>query len=401
MIRRVTVALFLLLCLMPLAQMATGLVPEDPVDEQRRLAPPPDLRDPLHVPRSFNSWFSDHFGLRSLLIRVKGQIDLSLFGLSDRVHIGHDGYYFYRNVMDRQKPDMERKIAAHGPAMAANMRRFVAALHDAGVEMTLFVNLLGDRFLPDKLPDDVAARAPLRRIDGLIADYARTPGLHFIDATAILQRAQRERPIFHRTDFHWNDPAAYDIAAALVGEMSRTEGRPRSIWNTPLQIEEREIAGGVTRFMPVLWPPREITTFLAPTWQIPPHWRQWIDRPPFEIVTSGASVPDPLGPVLMVGDSFLDGVWRAGLPVYFSTTHRLRWAPGLSLSRIVEVMPPETRWLLMQFIEVNSPAADAFADSADVDRAIALLQARPRPEAAATGSAPPGSASRPFPAASR
>ena len=41
-------------------------------------------------------------------------------------------------------------------------------------------------------------------------------------------------------------------------------------------------------------------------------------------------------------------------------------------------IPPEARWMVFQFIEVQMAALNALADDADVARAVAILDARPR-----------------------
>jgi len=381
-IRRLTVAVFLLLGLLPAAQMASRLLPELAVDEQRALAPPPDPSRLLQLPRQANAWFADHFGLRSTLIRLKGQVDYTLFGTSDRVLIGRDGYLWYRSIVEGQRPAVDPYVAAHRAEVVEGMRRYAVALREAGIGLVVTINLLGDRFLPEKLPPANAARPVLDAIDGLAADLAATPELHFVDATAILRRTLAERAIFHRTDFHWNDPAAFAVARALVDEMSRGEGHAETLWRHPLRIEARPFSGGVARFMPVLSPPGEIGLFAAENWAWPPGHRLSTTEPPYEFTSrSDARPPDVLGATVLVGDSFMDGMWRTGLGAYLSAAYRLRWRPGPSdwkISQITEALPADTRWLVVQFIEVNYGAMQAFADRPDVDRAIALLAARPR-----------------------
>src|SRR5690242_19550212 len=101
------VAAFFLMSVLPLVAMATGLSITSPVQENRTLAPPPRWSTPpdfTALTQQADRWFTDHFGLRSFFIRLKTQIDLSVFHTSNRVHIGSDGWMFYRSVMDVEKP---------------------------------------------------------------------------------------------------------------------------------------------------------------------------------------------------------------------------------------------------------------------------------------------------------
>jgi hypothetical protein len=86
-----------------------------------------------------------------------------------------------------------------------------------------------------------------------------------------------------------------------------------------------------------------------------------------------------LHPVLFVGDSFMDAWMRNGMAAYFESSYRLRWVEGLRLSAITSAIPSNARWVTVQFIEVQQPALLAFADEADVTRAIKLLERRSAP----------------------
>lgn len=380
-LRAVTVAFFLLLGFLPAIQMALPVLPELLVDEQRQLAPPPATTQPLRWPREANAWFSDHFGLRSLLIRLKGQLDYSLFGQSDRVLVGRGGYLWYTNVLRAQKPQVNGHVAVHHAEIAAGIRRYAAALREAGIGTVVVVNQMGDHFLPEMLPEGHAAQPPLDAIEAVTSALAAAPELRFVDSSAILRRTMAERPVFHRTDFHWNDAGAFPVAEAIVAEMSRGEGHAATVWRHPLRIERRPFSGGVARFMPVLRPPGEIGLFVGENWSWPPGFRATTSEPPYEFVTrSTAGPPDVLGPTVLLGDSFTDGLWRAGLGAYLSESYRIRWRPAAEwkISEITEAIPADVRWMLIQFIEINASAMQAFADRPDMDRAVALLAARPR-----------------------
>ena len=90
---RIFVLLFAAILAAPLLQMATHLVHEPLVDELRQ---PHTISAPLgrlvamdpRLSDDVNGWFNDHFGLRSVLIRLKNEIDYQLFKTSDKVLIG-------------------------------------------------------------------------------------------------------------------------------------------------------------------------------------------------------------------------------------------------------------------------------------------------------------------------
>lgn len=373
------IVLFFLLTLLPGLQMLTGLLPSPQVNENRRLAPAPSLETPIdRIPRVANEWFGDHFGLRSLLIRLKTQIDYSLFGTSDRVLVGRDGWLFYRSTLNVEVPQVEASLAAGKDAqIVAGMRMFTDALQAAGIRTVLVVNMMSDRFYGDKLPASAVRRPEHPHIDALVEQLRGLPNVHYVDSFAILREAMQRRQIFHKTDFHWNDPAAFDVAKAVVDKISKEEGLPQSVWSHPLEITAERMSGGIATFMPLFAPPSEDALMVKPTYAWPPGIKFGEGRGVFESVTTAN--PDASGflpPIVMIGDSFLDGMMRAGLPSRFTASSRVRWKAGLKLSEIAEQIPPDTRWCLIEFIEVSAMAFAAFSDHDDLAKAVEILRRR-------------------------
>jgi hypothetical protein len=166
----------------------------------------------------------------------------------------------------------------------------------------------------------------------------------------------------------------------MVDAMSAAEGLPQSVWKHRLEIGTESLSGGVARFMPLLHPPTEVALNVKPNWVWPAGFTSLRGKPPFEDVSrTTAGTTGLLKPVLFVGDSYLDGMMRCGLQAYFVETHRIRWSNGLSLETITAAIPPDTRWLTVQFVEVSQTAIGAFADPAAVTRAIQLLHAQRHP----------------------
>ena len=377
--RRLFLALFFALALLPLAQMTFRFVPEPAVDENRTLAPPPSAATPLPSwPRAADRWFADHFGLRRLLITLKTQIDFRLFGTSDRVLVGRDGQLFYRSVVNVQEPAIQSLLARSENALVANIAGFTAALQRAGIRPVLMLNLMSDRFYPDLLPAAAQPKPARPLIEDFAGRLAALPGVLFIDSTAILRRVQKERRIFHRTDFHWNEPAAFEVARALVDDIGAAEGRDGAVWRHRLEIEARPYSGGIARFMPLFAPPVEQALYVKPTWAWPAGYREVTFEGIFHEVMRTDPDPRLLPPIVLLGDSFLDAIMTSGLTANFTATYRKRWDDELKLSDFVRYLPAETRWLMVQFIEVNEAAFRAFGDSEDVALAVRLLEERQR-----------------------
>lgn len=377
---RTFVAVFSSLVLLPAIQMITGLPPVGTINENRNLAPAPKWSTATDkLPREANDWFNDHFGLRPWLIRLKTQIDYSLFGMSDRVLIGRDGWLFYRSTVNTDEPLVESQLT--GPKQAqvvTGMRMFTDALQRAGIRSVLVVNMMSDRFYADKLPDAAAHRPPHPHIDDLVESLRVLPSVHYVDSSAILKSTMKERQIFHKTDFHWNDPAAFEVAKAIADAISASEGREKSAWSHPLEIDRVRLSGGIATFMPLFVPPTEDALMIKPTYSWPPDLKQRFEVGVFDHLTSSAGGASYLPSTVFLGDSFLDGMIRAGLQSVFVATARARWSPQLKLSDVAAQLPDGVRWCVIQFIEVNLVAMNAFADLDDVQKAVAVLDQRRR-----------------------
>jgi hypothetical protein len=375
------IATFFALCLLPLASTATRVTIVQPVDENRKLAAPPAWSwppDPTAITQQAERWYGDHFGLRSLLIRLKTQVDLSVFRTSDRVHVGSDGWLFYRSVMDVEKPSIEALLAKSEGDILAGINAFGAALRAKGIHLIIVQNLLADRFVPEKLPTSVPRLPSPPRYDHFMERLASLSEISYLDSSATLRRLQQDRPIFHKTDFHWNDPAAFEVARELVEMIARLGRRTEPVWTHKLEIDTKPMSGWIARFMPVFSLPSEAALFVKPTWQHAPGYAPASNEGAFEYV---ARVLTPnralLPPTVVYGDSFFDGIMRSGFEVYFQTLYRARVKHGLKLSGIAGSLPADTRYLVIQFIEVTNAMLLAFADKADLALATQMIRSRP------------------------
>jgi len=380
------VAIFFGMTALPLAVMLAPISVLAPVPENRQLAPPPSwswpgLSDARPI-REASTWFDDHFGLRSLLIRAKTQIDYSVFDTSSRVHLGKDGQLFPRGAIDLEKPLVDQYLRAHEADVLDSFRALAGALNARGIRLMVIINLMSDRYLADKLPATVPHFPEPRAIDGFLAKLAATPGLTYIDADAILRREQAQGPIFHKTDFHWNDAGAFGVAREVIDVMSRSEGRP-SPWVRPPRFTTQPFSGGLATFMPLFFPPSEEGVFA----EGPPRVSAGTHTPltpelrdslwQAHVTNSG---PGLLPPLFVFGDSFADQLERAGLTAYVRDYHRV-WKPGdaSTVSAVAAVIPPETRYAVFQFIEVSYWSFVSLANKKDVALAVERIRSSARP----------------------
>jgi hypothetical protein len=354
--RLAIVAAFLLLLFAPMIQMSTGLVPIAPLNENRDFAAAPrvaDLMRPIALSSALQQWFRDHYGFRELLIRLKTQIDYSLFNSSDRLHIGRDGWLFYRSVIDREEPVVEAMSDADLDATTANFARLRDWLAIRGIHLIVITNQLKDRFYREYLPMTAARAMSRHRFDDFRARLHKLPGITYIDTTPTLMLLKQQRPIFHKTDFHWNDPAAFVVGGQLVDAVAAIEHRPLPFFHNTLQIRVTDFSGGQAQFMPLFSPPHEQDLTVQPTWpdldSVLTHGPE-----PFEFVSRTPPGGYPLPPITVLGDSFFDGIIGSGALDYFQSITRARiyHAP---IEVVLRAIPSDTKFFIVQFIETALP----------------------------------------------
>ena len=133
-----------------------------PVDEHRRPATFPEPSLLIGTDGAFatqlNKWFDDRIGARDLFIRMKNQIDYSVFRTSRKVYLGSDGWLFHRARTD-DRFDLERLDERDFSIVAASFHRLAAMLAERGVHLVLVGYPDNAMIYPEHLPAD-APRLP-------------------------------------------------------------------------------------------------------------------------------------------------------------------------------------------------------------------------------------------------
>lgn len=331
-----------------------------PVEELRPLAALPTawqgrLIDTDKNYARFDRWFTDNLGLRKLMIRTKNELDYRLFRSSSRVYFGTHDELYGRNLSDNELPATEALLAT--PAMAdqvyRGVLRFAADLQAQGVTMLLVAPMEKQYFTRERLPF-FAPRVP--DDSHFMALYARlkhAPGLHFIDVYAILQASQARFPIYFRQDFHWTDLVALTVARDATDRIAQLEGSGAG-WRHPMAIDYKPFIGTEARFAARLDGGEDIVEpSLRKTW-IDIHATAMLDAATtgLEFETDRLDGPDLLPPACMYGNSFSDGMLRAGLPEHFQKFTKISRA--VALPAVPALIKGRCKYLIVQVLDIQA-----------------------------------------------
>lgn len=348
------ISILCLLLLLPGLQMITGFPRVPWLDENRNRERPPHLSE-ITTPVAFLSqaqkWFADHYGYRDCLIRAKTQIDYSVFGVSDKVYVGKEGWIYHRNIMDNEEPAEE---AMTDQQLDEIIARFVVLrdfLKSKGIKLVVVTNEMKDRFYPEYLPRAARLRLPRHRFEDFKRKFRTVEGVIYVDSTEILEPLKAKRRIFHKTDLHWNDPAGAEVAQKLVDTIAALEGRKVPFWQYPLNIRILEMSGGEARFLPLFYPPTEQALAIDPNPADGDY--QFHPEGPFfkEIIRKTDQNKNTLPAIMIYGDSFMDAMLRSGLLGRFDAVYRMK----LPMRDVWAQVPSDVRYFIYQFIEIRLP----------------------------------------------
>lgn len=353
------ILVFLTMLFLPSVQGVTHLLPERELGENRTLAAFPPLAlltqpEPLRIDQyteRLSNWHSDRFPTRDLWVRLRTQYVFTLFGESDQVYVGRDGYLFYHSVIDTEVPIVERMSSEDVAAFADEVGRLSAQLESRGMHLIVLPLRLKHAYYPEMLPRAAAHARDFHRMDEIIDALARQEGVDLIDSRPILRQAKAEGlQVFHRTDFHWTDPAGALVLRELLTRVGAREGLDGMAGEMRYEVRRVRSSGGQARFLPLFAPPSETTIELA--MQAPDREIGLRESSTYETLYDTVWPPERLAPPIVVyGDSFFDAMERARVGQHFRTYARARLGHQ-SLSDAYAARPEGARYLVLEFIEV-------------------------------------------------
>lgn len=342
----------------PLAQ--TYAAAEVPVAELRPLAAWPDRwqgawYDADRNYAAFERAFADRMALRNAMIRSKNELDYRLFASSSRVYYGKDGELYPRQQMDVELPHVEHVMAdpAQRAAMVEGLRRYAVALRQQGVTMVLLAPVAKQYFTRERLPFFVPRPPEQSNFMAFYAALKQVPELNFIDVVAIQRAHQDKFPIYFRQDFHWTDVTALTVSAAVTNRIAELEGAPLR-WRHAADFRYQPFTGVEARFAARLNTREEILEpALVADWPLR-HVRRPHDAKLTGLEFDTGTLDDPalLPPTCMFGNSFSDGMLRAGLPEHFRQFSKID--RGLTLRALPALAAGRCRYLIVQVLDIQA-----------------------------------------------
>ncbi|MTV41955.1 hypothetical protein GM676_30865 [Duganella radicis] len=288
------------------------------------------------------------------MIRGKNELDYRLFNSSTRVYFGKDGELYGRNLIDNEMPATEQLLAdpARAQAVYDGVLAFSEQLRQQGVTMLLVAPIQKQYYTRERLPSFAPQVPDDSHFMALYQRLKAAPRLHFIDVKRHLDQNRDKFPIFYKQDFHWTDLSAMVVAADVTDSIARLEGSPLR-WRHAMQPDYQPFVGSEARFAARLnLKEQVIEPQLKQTWTPRHHDTPAAANSGWEFSTDALDDPALLPATCMYGNSFSDGMLRAGLTEHFSQFHKL--SRTLPLTQVPALLHGQCRYLIVQVLDIQT-----------------------------------------------
>jgi alginate O-acetyltransferase complex protein AlgJ len=349
------IAVFLVLIILPELQGKFGFIAIGALDENRKKAAPPHenmiagLISDKDYSKKYEKYYNDTFGFRDLLIKLKNQLDYSLFGKSDEVVIGKNGWMEYKSVLEVEEIRADRQTEKDWLKISENVTKFNAFVNSKGAKLILAP--IGQKFTiyPEFNKNGTIIRPSKTSFDKFV-EIAASNGICLIDINDVLREKKKEFNVFYKTDFHWNEIGAFFASEEMVNSIASDAGSSVK-WVKNLQYTEKKgFFGGLNRSLALLFPPEENQIEIVKNWNT--SGKYLIPKEPFLVhYKSDVSLKELLPKTLVIGNSFSTYyLERTGFYEYFNEAFLLH---SNNLNQLEKVFPAGVKFVVLQIIEVD------------------------------------------------
>ncbi|MCK5888795.1 MAG: hypothetical protein KAG19_02515 [Methylococcales bacterium] len=187
--------------------------------EKRTLALPPGLPNSMatikQYPKSFNRYYSDHFGLREYLTRSYFRLVYSL-GMKNsvgEVTFGKDDWLFLGNIEPGEKDygdpmadatHVSQFSVEQLEGFAQSIRAIQSWIEGQGVKYIFVIAPSKYSIYFDKMPDYIIKQNKESATDQLVSYLRKHTDVNVVDLREALLEEKKKHIVYLKTDTHWN-----------------------------------------------------------------------------------------------------------------------------------------------------------------------------------------------------
>jgi len=229
----VIILFFLTLIFVP---FVVGIIKPDRVRskrEKRNLvqlpANPRTIEDVVEYPKRFDSYYSDQFGLRKLMVQNYKLLQNKIGDSSSRrVIVGKDGWWFSGSIsedtFDDVIDDYRNKNMFTQEELkdfATNIQCMKDYLDSVDIKYVYVVVPVKHNVYPEKLPSYITKVGDVSAADQLVNYLTNHTDVSIVDLRGVMVDAKSQTDLYFRKDTHWNyfgsNIAQFEIMKVLQG----------------------------------------------------------------------------------------------------------------------------------------------------------------------------------------
>ena len=263
-------SVFCLILVFPFFNSRTQLVKDLASTENRRMSACP----PLHFnqldtfPSKYETYYSDHFSLRSYLVKWYNQMKLSIFKqtpVPDKVVLGKNGWLFFVGQEHDSYLGKNRLTSAELEAFRQELEYRKAYLQARNCEFYVLVAPVKANIYPEEVPND-EFRASTQSTGEQLMEYLHAnSNVKTIDVYQSLKSKKGNDPLYYKLDNHWNQLGAFHAANVVLDSMHEDFDELSANKLSDFSMTKKEIReGNLLEMLSNLWPTNDTYYDLCP-----------------------------------------------------------------------------------------------------------------------------------------
>ena len=256
------------------------------------------------------------------------QMKFELFGESEQVIVGRDGWLFDRRVITHDQRQLDMLSENELNRIVDRIRKLNNYLKMRGIYL-LLVPVPWKNTVIDDVINEKYKRATPNIYDRFINKLRQSGQIGFIDVRSVFQSSNKPKETYFRTDAHWNYWGASLVAHEIVNRLGMVTGSGTVWQEQALNMPRAYYSGAEAQSMGLLRPPTEYSY---------KEYSYDVDAKDIHCTKPSEVVPEPYGAeykengncsislipqTLMVGNSFNMYFEKLGIFQYFTHVFRL------------------------------------------------------------------------------
>lgn len=244
------ISLFLILISIPGFVMLCSNNTTTLTSEKRVLTEQPEFTTLKSYTQAIETYFNDHFGLRSAIITWSNFLKIHIFYSTPKPELnqfGEEGYLFYTKKDDgifqsfTHTNLLTEETLKHG---YNNQKNFKDSLQQLGIQYVLVFWPNKHSIYPEMLPQSLSKqiRDTLSLTDQVV-DYFNLNGFPISDVRSELLSKKKEQQLYYKLDTHWNSFGAFEGYKAFCKQTYSQLGL-KAFKKDDFKIDKKQVVTG-------------------------------------------------------------------------------------------------------------------------------------------------------------